>query len=1273
MNRSFIFSIFLCILPFLADAHLEKYPVNLHWKSVTNIGTESSGPVLALYFEGASNLRENNYAPGYYKVFRVRQDAIPTRVSLQNAKYASVEKTELDLLTFAPVVADSLVPEISFGIERGKPVVTVSFNTLRMNNGVVEKLVSFNVLIETVEADENHTSKNSGEVISSVLSTGDWFKIRIGETGMYSVSYEEMQAMGMNMAGVTPENIRLYGNGGGMLPESNSKFRFADLTENAIEVVTAQAGTFRPGDYVIFYATGADKVNHDQLGKKFDHEKNNYSDYSYYFLTSGGEGKRPDEVNQTLLPPSDIVTTYLDFILYENDLFNLIKSGRYWVGERMDASTNQVDLPTYTIADFDSVNQSWIRYRRVTRASVASSYKVTINGQTVSNPVDSGLNNQYEYAKSGIETKAFALKSPQLDVTFTYNLPNSTAQGWLDWVELNVSRKLMFRGGQLKFADPKSVGKNRIAQFRVDNTSLNVKVWDVTNPESARYVNTTFTGGLTHFTVPADTLKRYVAFDGTSFQKAVFVEKVANQNLHGLSDIDMLIVAPDVFLTEAERLANHHRSFDAMKVEVVSLSKIYNEFSSGSPDATAIRDFCRYLYNNGESANKLKYLLLFGDGSYDNKNRLSENTNMVPTYQSRESLLMTDSYATDDYFGLLDTNEGQDAAGFLDIGIGRFPVLTEAQAKAAVDKVIFYATNTPVILGDWRNQLCFVADDKDNNTHIHQAEDNLVPIVKANAPDYNLNKIYLDAYKRVSTPTGALYPDVNQAINAQVEKGALLVNYTGHGGELGWAHESVLTLQDIASWTNYENMPLFITATCEFSRFDDPARVSAGEQVFLNTSGGGIGLITTTRLANAGINIQLNMDLYDTIFSSGNGQYPRLGDVTAYAKNENNTPSGIRNFVLLGDPALTLAYPKHQVVTTSLNNKPLTEENDTAMAMEKVDLEGMITDAGGTVLSSFNGVLYIKVFDKANWRKTLGNDPESQPRYFEVQDNILYQGKATVTNGEFKLTFVVPKDIDYSFGNGKISYYASNESTDANGYFDQLIIGGSADGSITDETGPEIRLYMNSEEFTDGSVIGENPKLLAFISDENGINTVGNGIGHDIVATLDDDKIGSTVLNEYYQSDLDSYRSGKVVYQYFQLEEGEHTLTLKAWDIFNNSSEATISFVVRKDIGVNISSIKAYPNPFTDEVNLEFEHNLFDSSIDVVLDVISADGHLVRTYPEETLVSSGNKAGPVKWDGLNSSGQKSRAGLYLLRIRATDNYGGKDAQTVKVIKSSTPR
>ncbi len=1273
MNRSACILVFMFLLPLLAGANVTRHAVRLQWQAVTNIGNESSEPLNVLYFDDAANLAGKGYAPFFFKVFRFNNDEVPVRVSIENTVYERVEPSELKQLTFQPDVSDSISLEYNFWTEREKPVMTVSVSTLRLQGSAPEKLVSFDLIIETEPVTETALVKSSAGSINSVLATGNWYKIRLDKTGVYSLTYDEIKAMGVNMAEVTPDNIRLFGNGGGMLPERNNKPRASDLLENAIQVVTSQPGTFKSGDYICFFATGPDKVNYDQLTKRFDHEKNDYSDYSCYFLTFGGNGKRIDDIAQTTLPPSEIVTRYTDFMFYENDLYNLIKSGRYWVGERMDMSSNQVNLPAYTFPDFDSTSQSWIRFRRVTRCTVFSSYKVSVNGQVVSNSVDSGLNNDREFAKTTTEAKSFYLKSPQLNVNFTYQPPNSTAQGWLDWVELNISRRLVFRDGQFLFTDPESAGKNKIAQFRIEGTNADVEVWDVTNPVNVHRMLATFTGGLTHFTTPVDSLRKFVALDKTKFLKAEFVEKVANQNLHGISGVEMLIVAPDVFLSEAERLADHHRSFDGMQTVVVPLNEIYNEFSSGAPDASALRDFCRYIYKDAGASVKLKYLLLFGDGSYDNKNRIANNTNFVPTFQTRESLISTDSYSCDDYYGLLDDAEGQDAVGLLDIGIGRFPVDDEAQAKSAVDKVIYYSSKTPDVFGDWRNQLCLIADDKDNNMHIRQAEDNLFPIVKNNYPVYNINKIYLDAYKMVSTPTGELYPDVNQAINAQMEKGALIINYTGHGGELGLAHEGVLTLQDIASWTNYENMPLFVTATCEFSRFDDPGRVSAGEQVFLHTSGGGIALITTTRLANSGYNIQLNMDLFDTIFSSVDKVYPRLGDVLAYAKNENNTPGAIRNFILIGDPALRLAYPKYQVLTTGFNKQPVSAEADTARAMSKVELEGIVADAQGNLLPSFNGEVHVKVYDKAHWCMTLGNSPESQPRYFEVQDNVLYQGKATVTNGKFSLTFVMPKDINYSFGNGKISYYAQSESTDANGYFDKVIIGGSEDGQMADTEGPVIKLYMNSMEFADGVVVGENPKLIAMLSDESGINTVGNGIGHDIVAVMDENADESTVLNEYYQSDIDSYQSGKVVYQYFKLDEGLHTLKLKAWDVFNNSSEATITFTVKKDMAVSISDIKAYPNPFTDEVNVEFEHNHFDSSLDVILDVISVDGHLVRSLPAVTLVSSGNKAGPVKWNGCNESGRKVNGGMYLLRVRATDQNGSTGVETVKVIKASNPK
>jgi hypothetical protein len=483
-----------------------------------------------------------------------------------------------------------------------------------------------------------------------------------------------------------------------------------------------------------------------------------------------------------------------------------------------------------------------------------------------------------------------------------------------------------------------------------------------------------------------------------------------------------------------------------------------------------------------------------------------------------------------------------------------------------------------------------------------------------------------------------------------------LVNYTGHGGEVGWAHERVLELSDINSWTNIDEMPVFMTATCEFSRFDDPARTSAGEQVILNPAGGGVALFTTSRIANAGANVDLNQSFYDTVFSDNHGVYPRLGDIMAYVKNDNDSPASIRNFVLLGDPALRLAYPENKVVTTKVNNEDVSALPDTIRALSKMTLSGIITGYNGNILENFNGEISVKVFDKPSEITTLSNDPKSPPWTFLLQKSILYQGKATVLNGSFTISFIVPKDIDYHYGQGKISYYAENGITDANGYYDNILIGGGDTNMTSDTQGPKIELFMNDRSFNSGQTTGENPILLAYLSDESGINTVGNGIGHDIVAVLDGNTNKSIVMNDYYQADLDNYQKGTVRYHFFDLPDGPHSLKLKVWDVYNNSSEAVIEFVVSKSIQLSIKEVLTYPNPckFIDPVNIIFTHNLFDNELEVKIDIFNLTGSRIKSLGLFTIQSGGYVAGPIQWDGRDESGSDVRAGMYIYRIRAKD-------------------
>lgn len=1253
------------LVPSAACAQDITRHIVLDWHGIRQVERNDAGNVYALTFEGAVHTSPNSFAPLYHKVIPLPSSVAGAVAAIRNAHYEPVSAKDAAGFTCPVPVADTLSVRTETGIVRGKASLDIQFIPLIRTGETLSRLVSFD--LDITFGEKVPVWKSAGYAAASVLASGDWYRVRVNKTGICKVTYSDLQDMGVDMSRVTPSGIRLFGKPGGMLPESNSVFRYDDLPENAIQVVTATEGVFAPGDYFLFYATAPNSVVFNSSTKKFEHRQNYYSDYTYYFLNfDGSNGKRILIQPQSTGVPQYACTTFLDFSYYENDLYNLIKSGKQWIGERLDFNNATFTLPAFHFTNVETVRQAWVRYRVVARASASSNFSITANSNSLVSRTLAAYTTD-SFTQEAIETKTFAPVEGDQVISFRYNTPNSTALGYIDYVEVNVPRRLEFTGGQMVFADPVTVISGAVTQFRMTSAVPSFTLWEVTNPVDVHEIVTVPDGDFQTFTMNTDSLRRFVAFDASAFNKVEFVEKVANQNLHGITSAEMLIVTHPDFLAQANRLADHHRIQDGMTVTVATNQQIYNEFSSGSPDVSAIRDFARMLYLKPDEGGKLRYLLLFGDGSYDYKDHLPVNTNYVLAFQTQESQNLIFSTASDDFFALFDPTEGNDASGKLDIGVGRFPVDNAEQAEDMVDKCIFYATGVPDNLGEWRNALCFIADDEDSNTHIRQVEDQLTPGIEEKHPIYNINKVYLDAYQQISTSGGARYPEVNSRINELVQNGVLIMNYTGHGGETGWATESILTLNDINSWTNFTHMPVFVTATCEFSRFDDPGRVSAGEQTFLNPSGGGVALFTTTRLANAGNNIELTIDLYDTIFSIVNGNFPRFGDIIAYAKNQNSSVSMIRNFMLLGDPALHLAYPRYNVVTTSINGHGMDAGADTITAMSDVEVEGMITDPSGNLVSSFNGIVAVKVYDKYKWMMTRGNDATSPKRYFDVQENVLYQGKATVKDGLFNFRFIVPRDIDFSYGKGKISYYAYSETVDAAGYSDSITIGGSNDGPITDLAGPAITLYMNDERFRNGGITGPNPMLLAYLSDESGLNTVGNGIGHDLVATLDGNSAGSIVLNEFYQADLDSYKSGKLLYNFSGLSAGKHTLTLKAWDVFNNSSEATIEFTVKENIALQVLNITAWPNPFTDEVKLSFEHNLFNDAIEVEMDIISLQGELIGTLSPETYYSNGYLAGTVTWDGRNRNGAEVNDGIYLLRIRATNGKTSAE-KSIRVVK-----
>jgi len=1095
---------------------------------------------------------------------------------------------------------------------------------------------------------------------NSVLFEGKWLKISTNKSGIYKLDYSSIVSLGVAVNNLQISSIKLYGNGGGMLPKLNSDFRHNDLVENAINIYDSNGnGVFENGDYILFYGQSPHSWKYDAQSGLFKHETNLFSDDVNYFLTTDNQsyGRRIMQ-KQSLQNPTKMITSFNDFSSHELEFENLIHSGREWFGERFDSQNSQSF--DFSFSNLEITSPVSVKTAVAARSLNTSVFSVAVNSDPLQTISVKNIVTTYatEYAKTSSMTSEYMSSSSNLSVEIEYSSSDNGALSWLNFIEVNARRKLKMSGNSILFRDAASIG-NEVASFEISNANNGITVWDVTDPTSVVEMPVTISGNTLTFNDSISELHEYIAFNSSAYLTPTLKGGVTNQNLHNIPiDVEYVIVSHPNFLVPAERLANFHQAKDDLSSVIVTPGQIYNEFSSGVQDVSAIRDFLRYLYKRPNS--KLKYVLLFGDGSYDPKNRVANNTNYIPTYQSVNSTHPTQSYVTDDYFGLLDDHEGLFNNDLVDIGVGRFPVSTLSQANVLVDKVEqYYAKES---FGSWRNNIAFIADDgdsKDGNTHMWQA-DSLANIVADNYKHINISKIYLDNYLQESTPGGPRSETTNHVINNRVEKGALLINYTGHGGPLGWTQERILELDQINAWDNGSKLPLFMTATCKFSYFDNPEQTSAGEYVLLNPNGGAIALLSTTRLVYSAPNYNLNTKFIKTLFEKQDGEFLRLGDVFKKTKVLSGTSANNRNFTLLGDPALCLAYPEYDVETTSIA--------DTLKALGEVEISGVIISENSSVLSSFNGTIYPIVYDKEIIRTTLGQE-SCTPMPYRDQNNILYKGAASVLDGKFSFSFVVPKDIAYNYGAGKISYYAvsdDQEPVDAGGSDEDFVIGGTAADIIYDYEGAELTLYMNTRNFSDGGITDANPVLLADIFDFSGINTVGNGIGHDITAVLDGNTANPYVLNDFYEANKDDYTRGVVGFPFYNLSKGEHTLTLKVWDVFNNSSEATIIFVVADDNEFTISDYSTYPNPFSNSTDIYFQHNKPNQNLDVFLDIYSITGTLVYKY-EESYSDNGYRIGPITWVGDDEYGGKLSAGMYIAKLVVSSSDGDFTSKSIRII------
>ncbi len=1268
MKNSLTLGFLICTLTSLFASAPIYISETINWeKNVRTYNINEQKSIFIHRFENASYNDKSPTLPIFTKRFPVTASG-ELKTTFVEAEYLPLEDTRgID----ETQLSEEIIVRANVSLDRKTPFGFISFIPIRKNlaTGTFEKLISFKLKILLIPNSRQNTT-NRLTTSTSVLSIGDIYKIPVAQNGIHKLDFDYLKnTLGIPVENINPRHIKLFGNGGGMLPEDNAISRYDDLVENAIYISGENDGSFDNGDFILFYGEGPNQWKYDENQNRFVMEQHLYDDNNYYFLRINDGNPSSKRINSNASISSTAYSTnqFDDFRHWEEEEINILAentgtsgSGKEWFGPSFKFTTER----SYNFSFPNLVTSTPIDLTcQVIARSVGGGthqFNVFANGnQLYAESMGSVSGSIYlRYANLRSRTVDFSSTSDNIVVKLEYQKPNSTAEGWLDYITLNARRQLRFEGEQLAFRD-----KNALAQasatYTLSNAPEGIAIWDISNPLEPKIqaFNYNAASSQASFGAVISGLPEYIAFEMSDVLVPEAGIAIANQNLHALEVSDMLVIYHSSLESSVQRFVEHRESHSGIEVTAVEINAIYNEFSSGMQDVTAIRDFAKYFYDQASPVNGLKYLLLFGDASFDYKNHyeITDNYNLVPTFQTYtiSAIDALDSHPSDDFFGLLDDNEGGNInSGSVDLAIGRFPVRNLTEANAIVNKIIHYETS-PECLGDWRNRLLFNADDEDDNTHIDDA-DSISRTLSIAHPVFNIDKLYWDAFNQVSTPGGNRYPDVTEALNTNIGfKGQLVVNYMGHGGPTGWSQERVFTIDQALTWNNYNTLPLFVTATCTFGPFEDPTAPSAAELLLTKNDGGAIGLFTTVRAVYASTNETITRAVFNKMFEPVNGKIPSIGEILRLSKNMIPTGPDLRNgrkFTLLGDPSLYLPNPQYNIKTSTINGNSITG-TDTIQALQEVTIKGYIEAAGGGILTDFNGIITPTVYDKSQDVKTLVNDSGSLDKSFNLQKNIIFKGRTSVTNGEFSFTFVVPSDINYQYGFGKISYYADDGSSrDARGYYSGIVIGGTAENGVTDNDPPKVKVYLNDENFAFGGTTDENPVLFAKITDDVGINTVGTGIGHDLTGVLDAKTSDTYVLNDYYESELDNPKAGEVRYPLSGLAEGLHTIKVKAWDVSNNSGEDYTEFIVASSAQLSISQVLNFPNPFTTSTSFQFNHNFPSQALSVQVQIFTVGGRLLKTIDSE-IMTNGYRVTDIEWDGRDDFGDRIGKGVYIYKVK----------------------
>jgi len=1209
--------------------------------------------------------------------------ADPTSLKVFNIKYSPATSSELDK------VDRSLLPKefkatIASGSARSDIFTQIQASPIVYLNGSYQKVMSFSYSYNSLS--NRNLSSQRLPITSSVLASGNFYKFKITKTGVYRLSKNFLNDLGMKTNGINPRNLKIYGHGGKPLSLLNAENTSFDLPENSIQVFGEADGSFDSSDFILFYGIGTEGYDPQN-----DTNLNPYDNDSFYYVTAdGGAGLRVQNMVEPSAAVSTIITDFNDYQFHEEDTESPAKVGRRWFGNRFDFENEQTfEFEFPNIVSGKPVN---VVVKAASASEAQTSMAISVNGTAAETLSFVPINDPFL-----LSTKSYEgdnnVSGETVSVKLEYNNSgNPSSIGYIDFIGVTAFRQLMGIDGQFNFQNNLVANLSGIGEYQITNAAQFTQVWDVTNTNVISAKQNIDNSAILSFKASLGSLRNYVAINPNDYFTPIAVSRplIANQDLKGsifkdasgnFKDVDYLIITAPYLLQPALRLANHRNLVDGLNVKVVTTDKIYEEFSSGKQDISAIRNFVRYIYENASTPSKrLKYLGIFGDTSVDYKNRIERNNNVVPTFQTLFSGSTFASFMSDDFFGNLDINEGTiggetiNTAGItqrdidkLDVAVGRIIADDVPLANQMVDKIVAYSDKASY--GNWRNNFVLISDDVDAVFEYQALEvnlDNLGDRISAEKPFINVKKIHTDAFKQQASAGGDRYPEVNEAIINATEVGALIINYFGHGGEDGLAKEFIFTRTAAENLKNRNKYPCIVTVTCEFTKFDNPQRITAGELTYWNNEGGAISLITTTRSIGVSLGVEFNKVLAAELFGYGVDIPETPAEALRIAKNQ--ISDNFRRVVFyIGDPSMRLAFPKKSIRLTTLNGVPIGQSTDTLKALSRVRLGGEVVNESGSVLTEYNGVLEAKLFDKNVQRQTLGNDGvnvngELLILDFKTLGEGIFNGQASINNGIFDFEFVVPRDIQIPVGKARVSLYAqkNNELENQNGVNLDLDIGGLNENAPEDNQGPLIQLFMNDESFVNGGITNDSPILIANLSDDNGLNTA-SGIGHDMIAILDGDESNPIVVNEYYQADVDDFTKGVNTYPLRDLEKGLHTLTFKAWDTYNNSSTQDIQFIVAGDDELKIERVLNYPNPFVNYTEFWFNHNRPFEPLEVQVQVFTVTGKVVWTK-NQIVTNDGFLSRDIIWDGRDDFGDRIGKGVYVYKITVKSTLTNKQVE-----------